>query len=347
MLTFHIESLRNFLKNTAYIAKNNLLPVLGNIKLYKEGEQFYAVKNNLKSVCIHPVQGRGEGGPVLLDFTILTALLNVAQGDDLNIEELAGNLVLTYSIGKKEARTELQSLPADDFPVPANIPAAEEGRLLPPAAIDSMATARYFTSDKESTANFQYVALNGDNISAFEGAYFYVSTGHTDLTPTLLSREACDVVVALGSVTHASTSQSDCFYTDAGAVYIFAKCEYKPHKLEAVLKGLGNTDGKAFTSLKEDWVTFCNLANAVTESAVALCTVSPTGLFTMEDGNWNRKQDLQADITGELDEFRFNSRSILPPLKAIPIENWNCKTNQHFLIINSDKEYFTFIGMQK
>lgn len=344
MTTLNLESLRQFLKASSYIQKDTLLPVLGNIMLRQAEGGYEAIKTNLKSTIIYPVKASGDLTSLLLDIDIITNLAAVATGD-FEIELQGDTYTLRYPVGA--GRYSTTTLPLQDsanFPQTQKSIGQETARLIAPNALLSVQTARAFTVQQESAANYQYVVLNGSTISAFNFNSFYVNQGFTDLPLILLSAEAVDVLVNMDGVTHYDAGNYDCFYDNAGASYIFIKSENKPHNLTAVLKGLADEGGQKFETLKADWVTFCNIANTVAESEIAQCVLKD-GRFTMDDVSWNRRQDYAAEITGEAGEFRFNSRLVAGPMKAIPYDRWQAKTNQHFLIIRQEDEYFTFIGM--
>mgnify|MGYP000889766874 CR=1 FL=1 len=262
MIKLKIESLRTFLKNTAYISKNELLPVLVNIKIHQQEGVFYATKNNIQCVCVHPLEGEGRlAHPILIDISILAGLLTEAAGESVTIEVNEKTL-----IWDNNGKTTLPLVDPSDFPMPAGAPDPSEAVLLNQEVVDCIVTARHYINPSPSSANFRFVSVKERNVSAFHGQYFYVGYLQQEAPQLMLSKEECDIISALGSVTHTSTERHNYFYSYEGAVYIFTKPEERNHNLTAVLKGLADESGKKFTMCKQDWVTFCTKSNIVNGS---------------------------------------------------------------------------------
>lgn len=346
MIQIKIESLKTFLRNTAAISRNDLLPILRNIKIHQDAEgKFYATKNNIQVVCIHPIEATGElQDPVLIDQAVMSGLVEQSVGETVTLKVEGGTLTWDNN-----GVTELPLEDYTNYPLPSDAPDPADAKLISQEVMDAIGSARHYVNQSASAANFRFVCVNNKHVSAFHGQYFYVGLLKEEAAQLMLSREECDIILGLQQVTHNAAERQNYFYSNVGATYIFGKPEERPHKLDAVLKGLADPGGKQFTMPKQDWVSFCTKANIVNQSETALCSLLPNGEFKMEDGNFSRKQQNKSALVGTADEFKFNSKLIAAPLKAVPYETLQCKTNQNFLIIRNEEssEYFTFIGMQK
>lgn len=348
MINLSLNSLQEFQKRTAYIQRNTVLPILSYLKLEQIGEGLYLTKNNLKSVCRCKIEGRTDKpfNPILLDERILFASLSEFKG--VEIQVLASDKQIRITDGK--TRIDFHREDYTNYPgIPATPPDVVKSKLTK-EHFEAIDIASNYINDAESAGNFQFVHVGNTYISAFNNHFFYLNHRFEQLPELMLTEEQAKVLSSTGlEDIIVMVTRSHYYFIGPNIVYVFTRQEGNSPSVKTVHERL-SLPGKDFQIHKAEILGFVNVANVVSETPIADCTMTPAGPFaklTLVDANYSRNSHREIALAGTFDEFNFNSRLISAPLKSIPYDLLQCKTNQNCLIITGDKEYFCFIGMQK
>jgi hypothetical protein len=219
--------------------------------------------------------------------------------------------------------------PSENYPSPPDYNNAPSCYKLTKEHLSAIAIARNFTNNSETAGLFQFVHITGENIFAFHTNYFYINGSFSEL-PTASFRDEETAVIGNLENVELAVLQNHHIFKLPDCVYIFTKSETNQMNLKTIFERL-RLPGKEFRCDLEELVSFVQLANNVSESAVATCSLVGEGLFVklkMNDANYSRSL-------------------IATPLKAVPGEILNAKTNQNTLIIQNEKEWICFVGMSK
>lgn len=345
MIKLNKASLQEFQRLTSGMPKNTVMPILGYVKLDRKGGMTIITKSNLSTTVMAAIKSEvdEEFGSLLLDEKILFGFLSETKFDDILVTLEGGEIKLSDTVTKIGFAKE----DASSFPL---TPKAEgEGIIISREIVEALDTAKNFVNDSETAGNFRFVHANGNFIAAFNSHFFYLNNKFEKLPEMMMTKEMCDVVCAAQNSMKFQNSGNHYFFTSTGIQYIFTKQEGKTPAIQSVLERL-QLPGKNFTIPKTDLVSFCNVANMICETPVSTCSMKPNGMFAdlkINDANYSRNGERNIPFTGEFDEFTFNARVIINPLKNVPFETFNAKTNQNCMIITGKDEYFCFIGMTK
>lgn len=338
MLKLQTASLRDFQKQASQILSNTLLPILSNLKV-DVTDVCTITKNAINAVCIGQVVHEGEKQQLLIPEKILFAALNITTDEWITID---GGVIKFGSDTIQFTDEDINT-----FPLSPVIPDQPQF-LLTKEHIKSIGIASEYINVAQNAGSFSFVHLGGDAIFAFHPNYFYINSSFSGLPTTGFNKDEALVINSKDQIEFLDLPNHHIFFIP-GYTYIFTKNEMASPKLAQIIERL-KLPGKSFTCNKNELVNFLNLANTVSESEIAACTLNQDGLFAkllMNDHNYGRNNERTMTITGELDEFTFNSRLIINALKSVPYEILNAKTNQNCLIIQAGEEWFCFIGMSK
>jgi hypothetical protein len=345
MIKLNKASLQEFQRLTAGMPKNTVMPILGYVKLERQGNLTVITKSNLATTVTAAIKSEASADfePLLLDEKILFGFLSETKFDDIIVSIEGNDIQLTDTVTRvKIAKEDYSSFPAT--------PKAEgEGMIISREIVEALDTAKSFINDSETAGNYRFVHCQGNFIAAFNSFFFYVNNKFQNLPEIMMTKEMCDVVCAANTSVKFQNSGNHYFFTAPNIQYIFTKQEGKTPSVQNVLERL-KLPGKEFCIPKTDLVSFCNVANMICETPVSSCSMTPNGMFAdlrINDSNYSRNGERNIPITGVFDEFTFNARIVINPLKNVPLETFNAKTNQNCLIITGKDEYFCFIGMAK
>lgn len=336
MIKLSTKSLREFQKRISGIETNNTIPVLKNIRVTVSGNLCTATKNSLDAVCIGQIEYEGEETDILINEKVLFALLSVTKDEWIEVHE-------------KHLKSGVDKIPiafesVEHFPVSPNIEDKEPYKLTS-EHIKAISIAKNYTSDQDNQMQYWFVHLNGDAIYAFHSHYFYINNSFTGLPVAQLTKEECAIITAQDEIDFVDLPNHHVFFIP-GYTYIFTKAEEVKISINAVVSKL-QLPAKSFKCAKSEISDFVSLANTVCESQIATCTFSGNKL-SMNDASYSRGNEREINIEGEADEFIFNSRLIVAPLKSIPYSEINGKINMNnFIITGQENEWFCFLGMSK
>lgn len=347
MIKLNKASLQDFQRLTAGMPKNTVMPILGYVKIQRNPASNLTLitKSNLATTVIAAIKSDvdQEFEPLLLDERILFGFLAETKFDDIFIT-IEGN-----EIKISDTLTKIGFAKEDFNNFPATPKASGETKVISREIVEALDTAKNFVNDSETAGNYRFVHCVSNFISAFNSHFFYINNRFEALPEMMLTKEMCDVVCSIQSALKFQDGGNHYFFTASSIQYILTKMEGKTPDASTVLERL-KIPGKDFSIPKSDLVSFCNIANMVSEASVSTCTMKPNGMFAdikVNDANYSRNGERNIPIGGTFDEFTFNARIVIHPLKNIPFETFNAKTNQNCLIVTGKDEYFCFIGMSK
>jgi hypothetical protein len=355
MIKLNVKSLQEFQRLTSHMEKNTIMPILTHMKLEYMAGVNVITKNNLGVICMAAIMGQsgGEYPTLLLDERITFGFIAETKSEELE---------LTYTedqIRISDARTSVgfSRLDPANFPKTPTVGTDVQEFTFTKEHLTSIGIARQFINEAESAGNFQFVHIGGETISAFHTHYFYVNNQYRGLPKILLSNQHADVLSTADQELKFKAQDNHYFFSSPSIRYIFTRQEGNSPSIDMVLERL-KMPGKNFTIMKPDLVGFCNIANMVAETPVSLCTMQQVGKvarLTLTDTNYVRDGLRDIAITGGFDEFIFNARIVVWPLRTIPYEILECKTAKKdeqrpyadCLIVTGQFEYFCFTGMEK
>lgn len=343
MIKLNVESVRQFQKRAAQIQTNTLFPVLTNLKLHYSGDICTLTKNNIGAVIVGQVEATGDACNILINERIFFAIVTSSKQTEIEIQIEADRILIIDS--------DKTCLPIEDVAQFINPPEYSHDAQVFKFEKDHLKAIRIasnFTNDLSSSGFMQFVHVSGENIFAFHTNYFYINGSFTGLPVASLQAEEIKILEGVDTIEFMDLPNHHIWFTP-GYEYIFTKTEAAMPKLDTVFTSL-NLPGKNFTCNTSDLVDFIQRANLVSDSEIAQCSMTPAGMFLqlkIDDANYSRSNERLISSTGEPDEWTFNSRVLLNPMRAIPYEILNAKTNRNYLIIQAGQEWYSFAGMSK
>jgi len=342
-----VEQLRDYQRRTMYIQKNTTLPALGYLKLEYRNGKHYMTKSNLRCVCVALIQSRcelPEHETLLLDDRIFSSFINLTKSQDVTVTW--DDTQITLNDGRNKIKFAKQN--PMDFPTTPSFAGAQVNFTLTKKHLDAIAVAKNFVLNSESGGNYKFIHVGGNFIGAFHTNYFYINHQFANLPTIRLDNEMADVVTGIEELKFAH-KDNHYFFLATNIIYIFTMQEGSSIDVAKVYDKVLTPSEKLFTIDKEELIEFCNMANMVTESAMADCSFLPTNNAHVDlkliDASYNREAHKPMDIKGAMDQFNFDSKLLAGPMKSIPYDNWKCKTTHNNLIVTGDDEFFVFMGL--
>lgn len=301
MITLNVASIREVQKRVQFIPRNDLKPILKNIKLQHHPELGWRlVKNNENTVCIGLVTGQGEPATILLDERIFFGLVAGARGEAITLELVEGKLLITVDSQKTDLPTEDPA----DFPTEPAFPIEEEPFQFTDAHLRAIRIAMNFTTPGETAGNFQFVHLTpADGIFGFHNNFFYINSafGGGIFPEVQLRPEECEVICSTEGVGFINMDRHHVFF-NGGYTYIFTKSEGKTLNITGVVERL-QKPGSDLAVSRDGLVDFCGVANLIAETPLADCLISPMGggiiRLTLRDANYNRGTERMLPCQGQ------------------------------------------------
>lgn len=348
MITINTDSLKEFQRRTASIQRNTTLPALAFLKLEFTNGKHYITKTNARCTVVallKTVPDPTENPTLMLDERILFSFLNLTKSAAIGITHDQEKVY----IDDGKTKVDFQREDPTNFPKTPNYSAAQSVYTFNKEHLTAINIGRNYILDSETGGNFRFIHVGGNYISAFHTNFFYVNNRFTELPEVRIDSEIADTITnGIAEQFQFSKTDNHYFFLAQDIIFMFTPGEGKTPNVKSVHERLG-LPGKEFAFSKEDLIDFCNMANVVSETALANCVMTPNGNIlnlNLKDKNYNRGVDKNVMLSGELDKFSFDSRLMLTPFRVIPVDALKCKTNQNCLIITNDKEYFCFMGLQ-
>lgn len=337
MIKLSTKSLRDFQKRIGGIQPYNNLPILKNLKVSIANNICTVTKNEINSICIGQIEYEGDETEILINEKVLFALLNVTKDEWIEVHE-------------KYIKSGVDKIPITfedimNYPNPPDI-TDQPSYKLTKDHIAAINIAKNYISDMDNQMQYQFVHLNEEAIYAFHSHYFYINNSFDKLPVAQLTKEECNIITSQDEIDFLDLPNHHVFFIP-GYTYIFTKAEEVKITISAVVSKL-QLAAKEFVCSKDQISDFISLANSVSESQIATCTLSGN-MLSMNDASYNRGNERVVNMEGEADEFIFNSRLVAVPFKAIPYTTIKGKVNMNNFIITggSDNEWFCFLGMSK
>lgn len=347
MVTLSTEQLKDFQRRTQYIQRNTILPALSYIKMEMRNGKHYLTKNNLRCACVALVKSATKldgHDPILLDDRIFMGFINITKSPDVTVSWDDKNVKIS------DGKTNIKFSKEDytNFPSAPPFSAAQTQFVFTKQHLDAVAIAKSFILDAETGGNFRFIHVGGEFISAFHTNFFYINNQFSGLPEVRIDSEMADVITSVDSLQF-STNGNHYFFLAVDMIYIFTMQEGQSPNIKSVFER-AKTAGKDFKIFKDDVMQFLTAANMVTESAMADCRIKPHDGggaldFQLLDDSYNRGVDRIIKCEGTMDDFNFDSKLLVNPMKAVPYDEWKAKTVQNNFIIEGTHEYFTFMGL--
>lgn len=308
------SQLRDFIKASSNIRPDRTFP--GTSYFYLSRNRI--VKTSIHTFCEMEIECDIEI-PVLLEQQKLQSFLSATKNDILTLS-IGKNI--TYSDSKLTATQAIENVsifPA--IPTFSDVEAIE----IDQEFIDAISIAKNFVSDNENAAALLNVHVKDNFVAATDGFIMYYETLPGEKLPNIiLSKDEISMMQAYSSGSLYDT-ENRYFFKSGKFTYSFTKTENKTPPFERIIE-FTNAAGNDFVINKAELQSFCELSNAYTGSLIPSCILTGAGLkFTDTTGEEiNYPLTIDADI-----EFSFNSRYLLPALKALPVAELKCSMITH------------------
>lgn len=261
---------------------------------------------------------------VLIEERTLTALLNATNYDKIkvtigkNVQLEAAGIKVTHPLS-----------PVENFPAIHVLP-DRKPFVFNQEITDSLAIAKSFVSDQLNDQTFRYVHMKPTYIAATDRFKLYYESFKK--LPTLVFGVGdIDLVCKM---TDPEIYDDDKFYAavSGSVTYFFVKPESVTPNFDGLYTRFNEAATMKLKINKADLVEFCNLANAVSDSKLSTCVICKDG-FGLNDAE---KTIMKAASFPDI-YFKFNARNILPAIKPLPIEVFECEVIHEAIIIKEDK----------
>lgn len=328
------SQLRDFIKATGYIRPDKTYPMT----FYYYLDKNRIVKTNIQTFC-EMVIDCDVDKPVLIDQQKLQSFLSAAKDEDFT---LSISKELKFSDSKFSATQALFD--------PANFPAIPllpqlESIEIEQSFIDALSIAKNFVSTNENMPHLNYVHVNKNYVAATDGFILYHENFEGQSFPNLLLSK--DEISLLQQHTTATIYNADnrYFFKTGNFTYSFAKTENKTPDFERILTII-SAEGLEFLLDKSEIQSFCELANSYTGSSIPSCVLTNEKIKFVDTTG---EEIIWPVALGNDFEFAFNSRYLLPALKALPASELKCKmitANQKALVIKDENFICSLMGFQ-
>lgn len=269
--------------------------------------------------------------PVLIDQQKLQSFLSASKDETF---ELSIKKELSFKDSKFTATQTIFD--------PANFPAVP---LLPQlesievgqAFIDALSIAKNFVSVNENMPHLNFVHVNKNYIAATDGFILYHERFDGLKFPNILLSK--DEISLLQQYSTATLYNADnrYFFNTGDFTYSFAKTENKTPDFDHILTKI-SSGGNSFTLDKSEIQSFCELANSYTGSSIPSCTLTNEQLKFIDTTG---EEIVWPVALGNDFEFAFNSRYLLPALKALPVSELKCSmaNSTHKALVIKDENF--------
>lgn len=348
MLRITVNSYKAFQKKASTIQRNELLPVLSNVKVTYDGSVCTITKNSMNSICVGQVEIEGdcEPGSFLIDEQLLNDCVPRFKTTSFCVEN-EGELTIIRS---GETKIELPKINPADFPDPPDYGESPDCFPFNSDHLRAIKIASNFTHQSETAGPFQFVHLSEQYIFAFNPFFFYINSSFEGIPKISMRPEEIVAISSYDSIEFTDLPNYHVYFAP-GYTYYFSKTESNQPNVSVVFERLAKP-GKDCKMNGQQFIDFCLLANSVSGSPKANCVIRAEGMFAkmkLNDASYSRKAEDTIMITGELDEFSFDGKAMITPLRSVPSGEWDVNTKQNCFIINGreSKEVFCFIGMNQ
>lgn len=305
-----VKELKRFKQNSAFIKKNNVLPIYDYLKFH-DGT---VTKSGGTEFIIQDIKCNES---FLVDEKVLMNFVDVCEGDDINVK-VEGNRVI---LSDKKTKVTSTTDNIDFFPAH---PVAEENPFIFSAKhIQAMQIASEFIQPKEQIIAKEFVHVGNGCIMASDAAIAYLQRFNDDL-PTIVFRKS--VINAISKFPEVSFTQNDNyhFFTTTDSRFGFIKSDVK--FFENLASFFVIPDGLPKTMFtKHDFIRFNDLCAASSPLEIQTAIMSPNKRnidLVMTDSQYERTVSTQilAENKDPFNPFSFLTRNMNRLLKAIDDE---------------------------
>lgn len=293
------------------------------------------VKTNIQTFC-EMIIDCDIDKPALIDQQKIQSFLTATKDEDIM---LTISKELKFSDSKFSTTQSLFD--------PANFPAIPilpqlESIEIDQAFIDALSIAKNFVSVNENMPYLNYVHVNKNYVAATDGFILYFERFENSFPNLLLSRDEISLLQQHSAAT-IYNADNRYFFSTGNFTYSFAKTENKTPDFDHVIKHI-SIEGPEFTLDKSVIQSFCELANSYTGSSIPSCVLTNEQIKFVDTTG---EEIVWPVSLGNDFEFAFNSRYLLPALKALPVSELKCKmitANQKALVIQDENFICSLMG---
>lgn len=329
-MTIKTQLLRDFLKRTAGIKPALSIPLTDHI-LFKPGmiqRTNLEVSATLKAPSITDT--------ILVEEKSLSAVVNQTTAEEITINKDGKKIIISDGMPMSHGVTQAELFPVITAMAGSEITLSQEIK-------DALAIASRFVSDNPNTGSWNYVHMKDNYIAGTDGSKMYYETfDHTHFNLPNIVMDINDVNI-LNGLDECIMSDDDNHYFIRSEDYefCFTKTEEKTPDFATLIKHRQNTEGISFTINRNQWISYCERANSIVSDKITLSSISSVG-FDLISTEKSLHMDCQIpDII-----FKFNARTILPAIKALSSEIFDCSLAGQALIIKENNSIILFQGVQ-
>ncbi len=331
MPKINTQLLREFVKNTSSIRPGKMIP----------GESYYlfekdrVTKTNTITFCSFSLKFDTDK-PFLVEQQKLHSVLSATKDEYITVTD--GKSI---EINDTKYKTSHPVMSVENFPGVPNAP-EEDGCDIDQFDIDALSIAKSFVSPNENLPHLQVIHMNENYIAATDCYIMYYEKFDKHFPNILFSKDDVSIIqqYTMGRI---FDTEKRYFFSAGDYLYSFAKTEAKTPDFNTVVSKLSDSSG-GFTIDKKELITFCEIANSYTGSAIPSCVLSNEKISLISSKN--EKVEMPVTLGNDF-EFAFNSRYLLPALKAIPVSELKCSipnTQHKAIVIKEDNFICSLMG---
>ena len=315
-MRFETAQLAAFLKKTATIKTNTILPILGSI-CFRDG---FILKTNLQESIEAPLKA-----PVnfLVDEKTLAAFINSTNADfiDIDVKEK------TTTITDGSATLKLPTESAKEYPKEAR-PDDDKWRELPPAFVWCLETAGRFIDPTHIQLGAHHARVHGSYIYASDAMCIIRLAAPDWLDGAVFPAEFCRVAARIEDDKIWYQETDNALYlmaANSGICYRFTKQE----TARIDLSGLIPKEQINWQEIdKQPLVQFNDTAIAISRQSYADCILQNDMEMTLQDSDYDRELNQHKPCGVNLQRFRYNAAKMNKILKAMPSDKISISTEK-------------------
>ena len=344
MIKIKSENLKEFFKKSKFIKPALSNPVLSNIKVECAGNTCKLTKTNLNHYCIYDTKIENNyDGSFLLNERDIASFINSINPEYITIQLEEKRLIISDG-NKTKKFSEMEDV--NNFPVYKK--EIEEAVNIPRDVIESLYIAKEYAKKDMVGHPASFVHLKNNEVFASNAFAAYYKKFNYDLPEILFYPEMCFALVGLGNVGYYKSGNYSVF-TAENILFGFISTEASPMDYGRVIGVLVNSKG--FTIDKAELIKFCEFTinSATNENPISALKNSNGEFISIEFngslGMGGTKMEVEVVKEGEIIEYNFNPKILLPGLKAIPYDYIHITQNPKYGIIIHNEHDLDYAGV--
>lgn len=350
MVKIAIADLNEFLKRSAPIKPNNVLPILSYIKLEWKNSNATLTKTALNSFIVHQLKVKSKKeGVLLLDTKILSSAVANAVADELTFDVTDKNVVIHD--GKRITKFSLED--ASVFP---KIPDHETDDKITFSqdVLEAITLASNAIEEKVPQEFMKYVNIYSKGKKG--GSYVFGTnpfamvhkTFKDQLASIMLCNEAVSVVKSYESVIYFAAGNYD-FFDVGNSLYGFIKPTEKPVDVSVIIDNFN--DKVNFKMSRKEMLGYCTYVKSIcpnTLGVVPQIAIEDLGKnkimlrFSNEDYKISHDEDFEVKKNATLNLTWFNAGMMIDVIKSLPYDELSFNLAHGNIYIRSEEdEQFT------